>query len=254
MHSGASTACARRFTDTTRHPNPHGIINAGVSGAMNTGSRASYKTKPASHVPRRKRHRGLRIIGVLALALLLTGMAAYALRRPLLIAFANALTVDDDLVKADLIYLLGGDAHIRPVHAARLYRGGFAPRIIITGNAQQPDSTNPVIQLLAIEGVPHTAVMTLQLPPGATSTQDEGRALRQYLQGNSIQRVIVVTSAYHTRRARWTLRRELHGVSVDLRMSAAPDPRFDASNWWQSEEGFVAYLTEALKFVHTLLR
>jgi hypothetical protein len=37
-------------------------------------------------------------------------------------------------------------------------------------------------------------------------------------------------------------------------MAAAPDPRFDASNWWQSEEGFVAYLTEALKFVHTLLR
>lgn len=201
-----------------------------------------------------QRFRGLRIFGAVCLALLALGVAAYALRRPLLTGFANALTVDDPLVEADFIYLLGGDAHIRPVHAAHLYRGGFARQVIITGNAQQPDSTNPVIQLLAIEGVPHSAVTTLQLPPGATSTQDEGRALRRYLEANPAEHVIVVTSPYHTRRARWTLRRELKGVDVDLRMSAAPDPRFNASNWWQNEEGFVAYLTEALKFVHTLLR
>lgn len=221
---------------------------------MNTGSRASPRTRPASHVPRPKRHRALRIIGVACLALLLAGMAAYALRRPLLTAFANALTVDDDLVKADFIYLLGGDAHIRPVHAARLYRSALAPRIVITGNAQQSDSSNAVIQLLAIEGVPDSAITVLRLPQGYANTQDEGRALRQYLGAHPAERIIVTTSAYHTRRARWTLRRELRRIPVDLRMAAAPDPRFDASNWWQNEEGFVAYVTEALKFVHTLLR
>ena len=195
----------------------------------------------------------LRLFGAILLGLLVLGVAAYALRRPLLTAFANTLTVDDRLVRADFIYLLGGDAHIRPVHAARLYRDGFAPRVVITAG-EQVDSTHHVVQLLRIEGVPFSAVTSLALPPGATSTQDEGRALRRYLQKHPADHVIVVTSPYHTRRARWTLRRELKGVDVDLRMSAAPDPRFSASNWWQSEEGFVAYLTEALKFVHTVLR
>ena len=203
---------------------------------------------------RPKRHLWLRLLGAVCLALLLFGVTAYALHRPLLTGFANALTVDDDLAPAEFIYLLGGDAHIRPVHAARLFRQGFAPRVVITGAPEQPDSSNPVVQLLRIEGVPDSAVTSLPLPPGAASTQDEGRALRDYLEENPAERVIVVTSPYHTRRARWTLRRELDGVPVEIRMSAAPDPRFDASNWWQNEEGFVAYLTEALKFVHTLVR
>ena len=66
--------------------------------------------------------------------------------------------------------------------------------------------------------------------------------------------MVAVTSAWHTRRARWTLRRELDGVRVDLRMAAAPDDRFDDSNWWTREAGFLAYVTEMLKFMHTLLR
>lgn len=229
-------------------------MHAWATDAMNTGSRVSFKTKRASHPPRPKRHRGRRIFGAVCLALLALGVAAYALRGPLLTGFANALTVDDALAPADFIYLLGGDAHIRPVHAARLFREGLAPRVVITGAPGPPDPSNPAMQLLRIEGVPDSAVTMLQLPPGATSTQDEGRALRRYLQAHPAERVIVVTSPYHTRRARWTLRRELKGVDVDLRMSAAPDPRFNASNWWQNEEGFVAYLTEALKFIHTLLR
>ncbi len=228
---------------------------------MNTVSRASDRIKPASQPQRQKQHRWLRITGVVCLALLPLGVAAYALRRPLLTGFANALTVDDDLAPADFIYLLGGDAHIRPVHAARLFREGLAPLVVITAGGPPtprpstiPDSANPVVQFLRLEGVPDSSIVALPLPPGAASTQDEGQALQRYLQEHPAQRVIVVTSAYHSRRARWTLRRELRGVPVDLRMAAAPDPRFDASNWWQSEEGFVAYLTEALKFVHTLLR
>jgi uncharacterized SAM-binding protein YcdF (DUF218 family) len=92
------------------------------------------------------------------------------------------------------------------------------------------------------------------MPGGVTSTQDEGRVLRDYLREQPAQRVIVVTSAFHTRRARWTLRRELRGVEADLRMAAAEDDRFDASNWWTREAGFLAYVSEMLKFVHTLLR
>jgi uncharacterized SAM-binding protein YcdF (DUF218 family) len=117
-----------------------------------------------------------------------------------------------------------------------------------------PNDADVAVRILQHQGVPDSAIIMLRIPGGVTSTQDEGRVLRDYLQTHPAQRVIVVTSAYHTRRARWTLRRELRGVEADLRMAAAEDDRFDASNWWTREAGFLAYVSEMLKFVHTLLR
>ncbi|CAN5879460.1 hypothetical protein BH23GEM5_BH23GEM5_27650 [soil metagenome] len=110
------------------------------------------------------------------------------------------------------------------------------------------------MRILQQEGVPDSAITMLDMPGGVTSTQDEGRVLRDSLQKHPAQRVIVVTSAYHTRRARWTLRRELSGLQVDLWMAAGADDRFDESNWWTREAGFLAYVSETLKFLHTLLR
>jgi len=208
------------------------------------------------------RRRGLRWLGAICVALLLLGLAAYAFHRPLLRGFASALTVDDAVAPADFLYVLGGDVNTRPFHAADLFRRGFAPRVVVPRTQDRPASergfypndADVAVRILQQEGVPDSAITMLDMPGGVTSTQDEGRVLRDYLRGQPAQRVIVVTSAFHTRRARWTLRRELRGVEADLRMAAAEDDRFDASNWWTREAGFLAYVSEMLKFVHTLLR
>lgn len=183
-------------------------------------------------------------------------------REPLLRGFARTLTVDDAAGPADFVYLLGGDVNTRPFHAARLVRRGIAPRVVIPRPEDRsaverrfyPNDAEVAVRILRAEGVPDSAIQVLRIPGGVTSTQDEGRLLRRYLQAHPARRVVVVTSAWHTRRARWTLRRELGGVPVDLRMAAAPDDRFDESNWWRREAGFLAYVTELLKFAHTLLR
>jgi uncharacterized SAM-binding protein YcdF (DUF218 family) len=208
------------------------------------------------------RRRGLRWLGAICVALLLLGLAAYAFHRPLLRGFARVLTVDDAVAPADFLYVLGGDVNTRPFHAAALFRRGFTPRVVVPRTQDRPASergfypndADVAVRILKQERVPDSAITMLGMPGGVTSTQDEGRVLRDYLQTHPAQRVIVVTSAYHTRRARWTLRRELEGLPVDLRMAAAPDDRFDASNWWTREAGFLAYVSEMLKFVHTLLR
>ncbi len=208
------------------------------------------------------RRRGLRWLGAACVLLLLVGLAAYAFHRPLLRGFASALTVDDAVAPADVLYVLGGDVNTRPFHAADLFRRGFAPRVVVPRTEDRPASesgfypndADVAVRILKQEGVPDSAITMLGMPGGVTSTQDEGRVLRDYLREQPAQRVIVVTSAFHTRRARWTLRRELRGVEADLRMAAAEDDRFDASNWWTREAGFLAYVSEMLKFVHTLLR
>jgi len=208
------------------------------------------------------RRRGLRWLGAACVLLLLVGLAAYAFHRPLLRGFASALTVDDAVAPADFLYVLGGDVNTRPFHAADRFRRGFAPRVVVPRTQDRPASergfypndADVAVRILQQEGVPDSAITMLDMPGGVTSTQDEGRVLRDYLREQPAQRVIVVTSAFHTRRARWTLRRELEGLPVDLRMAAAADDRFDASNWWTREAGFLAYVSEMLKFVHTLLR
>lgn len=201
------------------------------------------------------------VVGICG-ALLVLGVAGYVLREPILRGLARSLTVNDAAGPADFLYLLGGDVNTRPFHAARLYHQGVAPLIVVPRPQDRPaverrfypNDADVAVRILQAQSVPDSAITMLRIPGGVTSTQDEGRLLRRYLRTHPARRVVVVTSAWHTRRARWTLRRELDGVRVDLRMAAAPDDRFDESNWWRREAGFLAYVTEMLKFVHTLLR
>jgi uncharacterized SAM-binding protein YcdF (DUF218 family) len=120
------------------------------------------------------------------------------------------------------------------------------------GHEANPSDVN--VQILQGLGVPDSAITAIPFAGGVTSTQDEGRALKAYLEQHPARRIIVVTTVHHTRRARWTLQRELAGIKVDLQMAPAPDERFNASNWWQSEEGFVNYVNEYLRLLHTWMR
>ena len=56
-----------------------------------------------------------------------------------------------------------------------------------------------------------------------------------------------MTDLFHTRRAARTFRGLLPDTTIYL--SAAPDPNYDASRWWQTEEGLVAVFNEVIKLV-----
>ena len=225
---------------------------------MCLGVKARGHAKPERRLCRARR--SIWWISAVSLALLALG-TAYTFQGPLLTGIANAAIVDEPLTPADFVFVLGGDPQLRLTHAATIFRQGLAPRIVIMATPlhsasvawTNSDPAYPFVQILREQGVSHSAITVLRIR-GVDSTQDEGRVLRIYLRRIPTQRVIVVTSAYHTRRANWTIRRELTGIPVDIRMSASPDPGFGASNWWQTEEGLVAYAMEAIKFVHTLLR
>ena len=63
----------------------------------------------------------------------------------------------------------------------------------------------------------------------------------------------MVTTAFHTARARWIFRRILGKEKIDIRAAAAAaanDPSFDESNWYQTEEGLIFYLNEFIKTIY----
>lgn len=185
---------------------------------------------------------------------------AYLLHRPVLSAVAHALIVSDPPARGDLIFLLNGRPSTRPVHAAALYHRGTAPRIVLAQVARDPaevlaaceDQTSAAVLVLRRLDVPSSAITVLTQARGVSSTHEEAQALRAYLRQSPVDRIVVVTSGYHTRRARWWLRREL-GDSIRLIMSPARDTRFDESNWWTTEAGLIAINNEYLTWLHNLL-
>ncbi len=189
--------------------------------------------------------------------LVLLAASAYLFRVQLLTRAADFLVVDDaPLRPAEMLFVLNGDYNTRPFRAAELYRQGLAPAVVIAQSANQPVQSLGLLQnetsiaVAAMEklGIPSEKVVVL--PGGVTSTYDEALALRRYVQENDIHTVILVTSAFHTRRARWIITKELAGLGVTLQVSPVPYGGFDAANWWKSEDGLVTVNNEYVKLLY----
>lgn len=198
---------------------------------------------------------GCLLWGGLAVVLLL-GML-YFLRRPILTGVADGLIVNDALLPADIIFLLNGDFNTRPVEAAELYEEGLAPRVVIaraeSGMAVKlgliPNETDISVGVMKRLGVPAEAITILPAPGGVTSTFDEAKVLRDYVEENQVSRIILVTSEFHSRRAKWIFERELRGLPLSLEMAAVPYATFDRTNWWTNENGLITLNNEYIKLV-----
>lgn len=179
---------------------------------------------------------------------------------------ARALVVQAGPVQAEAIVVLAGSSTYkeRADEAARLFHEGRAPKIILTNDGLQSEwsselQRNPFYVERAVEqlrraGVPAENIETL--PQVVTSTYDEALLLREYVRAHGLRSVLIVTSAYHTRRALWTLRRVLKDEPVSIGLSAPPPgqqtPR--PLTWWWHIKGWRMVAGEYLKLVYYYLR
>jgi uncharacterized SAM-binding protein YcdF (DUF218 family) len=95
--------------------------------------------------------------------------------------------------KADVIILLGGEDGSRVEGAAALFNAGWAPHVIITGEDDM--YRRELIHL----GVPKTSIWVDAL---ARSTAENARFSIRIMRANDCKSALLVTSWYHTRRAR----------------------------------------------------
>jgi uncharacterized SAM-binding protein YcdF (DUF218 family) len=192
--------------------------------------------------------------------LILAGLLAYALRSQILAAVGGFLVIDEPRQPADVIFLLNGAVETRPFLAAKLYSEGFAPRIVVPKQEESlvtemgllPNGTDVAVDILKHLGVPEDKITVVVIEGGVTSTRDEAVVLRHYISTNKVERVIVVTSDYHTRRAKWIFAKVLDGSGITLTVSAATDRRFNHTNWWRHERGLINFTNEYIKFAYYL--
>jgi len=175
---------------------------------------------------------------------------------------ARILIVSVPLEHAEAIAVLSGAAVYkeRTGYAAKLYQAGGAPRIVLTndnykGGWSAVEERNPFYYELAIaelvrEGVPKDRI-DVELEP-VDSTYTEAKLLRRHSEANGIKSLLVVTSAYHSRRTWWTLRKVFEGSGISVGLEAVP-PGSQTPNpgtWWIHIAGWKAVPPEYLKMAY----
>ena len=125
----------------------------------------------------------------------LAGLAALVLLGLTSLFFPQqVLTVDSGDVKADVLIVLGGGSHERPVRTAELFKQGAAPLVICSGLGDCDSNRRELIRM----GVPAAAVQTESKSRNTRANAEFSVAM---LRAQHIQSAIIVTSWYHSRRA-----------------------------------------------------
>lgn len=184
------------------------------------------------------------------LVLVIAAAAAFRCAGPALVRI-------DPPAKADAIIILGAARMDRTLEAGQLYREGWAPRVVVLRTAdlnrrgvlarlgiKLPTFFDLQVSALEQMGVPRQAIVELR--ETVDSTADEARAIRAYARSQRLSRIIVVTSTYHTRRARHYLRALAPDVTIILRNS-----RYDGANpqrWWRGSVDRIDVISEYAKW------
>ena len=208
--------------------------------------KASIKRKP----PRRRR---VLLLVALSLALAWPFTAWVA---------ARLLIVKSEMASADAIVVFSGSSTFieRSAWAAKLYREGRAPVVVLTNDGlisgwNRVEERNPYFYELAAkrlqqEGVPADRIQVASGP--ALGTYEESLVLREYATTHKFKRLLAVTSAYHSRRALWSMRRACEGSGIEIGVDSPP-PGWQTpapSTWWWHRWGWKVVAIEYAKMIY----
>jgi uncharacterized SAM-binding protein YcdF (DUF218 family) len=187
----------------------------------------------------------------LALAFLLLAAVVYLGRDLWLTALGKALVHDDGAAKAEIAVVLAGDSFgYRTIKGAELARQGYVPLVLVSGppgGFYGINEADAAIRFAIGKGYP--AECFIPLYHTGLSTRDEAVAVLDALKQRKVHSVLLVTSDYHTARARriFLAAERQRGGGPDLRMVASRDRFFSPAGWWRNREGRKVEFTEWTK-------
>src|ERR1700747_1986798 len=197
--------------------------------------------------PRRREAGGIVMKLIATLALVIFFFFLSLVRPPIFRFIAESWIVEDPLNKADALIVLSDDNFYadRATRAAELFREGKASLVVASGRRLRPSAgiTELMEHDLIERGVPKDKI--LRVPQEGDSTLEEAETLAKFVQAKKWHSAIVVTSHYHTRRARYIFR---HVVprGLDVRVASARDGDFDPEAWWEKRKSSKLFMREIL--------
>ena len=180
---------------------------------------------------------GILIKLIILLCFVVFCMVLYFARGPILRFVAESWMIEDVDGKADALIVLSDDNFYadRAQRAAELLREGKATLIVASGRRLRPNAgiADLMEHDLIERGVPKDRIM--RLPHDADSTPEEAEAVARLAKERKWRSVIVVTSNYHTRRARYIFRR-VFPQDIEVHVASARDGDFDPQHWWEKRK------------------
>jgi hypothetical protein len=146
-------------------------------------------------------------------------------------ANAGRLLVVDAPQPSDVILVLAGETDRRPARALQLLEQGYGSRVVIDvpAAARIYDSTQVQLAEKYIQGLPQAAAVRI-CPITGLSTREESHDAEKCLAGEAGNRILIVTSEFHTRRALSIFRHEVRGKFFSV--AGASDERQFGTHWW----------------------
>jgi uncharacterized SAM-binding protein YcdF (DUF218 family) len=175
---------------------------------------------------------------------------------------ANNLIIEKPLERADAILILSGSSVYleRTQKAALVYKQGIAPRVLLTDDGgragwARAEQRNPKFVELArnnliAQGVPPENIEILAAQ--VSETNEEAEVLRGKIRQANWKSILIVTSAYHTRRSLWTFEKVLENENLQIGIVSPPPgeqtpPPF---YWWLTRKGWTSVAAEYVKIVY----
>jgi uncharacterized SAM-binding protein YcdF (DUF218 family) len=203
--------------------------------------------------PRQRERGGIVLKLAVALAIVILFFFLYLVRHPIFRFIAESWVVEDPLNKADALIVLSDDDFYadRATRAAELFREGKASLVVASGRRLRP--TAGIVELMEHDlierGVPKDKI--LRVAHDGESTLDEAETLANLAKAKKWHTAIVVTSNYHTRRARYIFQHVFpHGI--DVRVASARDADFDPQAWWVKRKSTNLFMREILGMMVTI--
>src|SRR5215469_16769208 len=175
----------------------------------------------------------------IVLLILLAGLILFARN-------AGKILVIDASEPSDVIVVLAGETDHRPAHALELLDKGFAPRVVIDVPVQTKvyDAMQTELAERYVQHLPQAAAVSI-CPIWGLSTRAEAHDVTNCLANQPVQRVLIVTSDFHTRRSLSIFRHEVLGKTFSI--AAAHDPTQFGTRWWTHRQWAKTFFDEWIR-------
>lgn len=148
-----------------------------------------------------------------------------------------------------IVAVSGGDTSARTAEAIRLYDAGWADTLIFSGAARDssgPSNAEAMKKQALAEGVPEQAIVTEEF---SRTTAENAMNTSQFIVERDLKKVVLVTSAYHQRRASLEFGSRLGPAVTIVNHPVATDKHWPGFWWWTTTRGWWLAVGELVKIL-----
>ena len=187
--------------------------------------------------------------------ILLLAFGLYLARKPILRGVGNFLISEDVSEEVDAAFILSGGARERTRIANDIYPL-YTPLIITMGKNESNDLAAMGIKMKDAE-IARKAILDLgidsanvRMIPQGTSTYEEAQEILGYSNAEGFKRIMVVSSAFHTRRVRNVFDKGFREAGIEVVIKGVPPLEYDTDSWWNNESGMIFVFNEYAKLLY----